>query len=108
MELNEYQRGALSTAMEKSVPEMIRYCTLGLCGEAGEVAEHIKKWFYHGHVNNKDELKKELGDVLWYLAVMADAIGLTLEDVAEHNLAKLANRYPEGFSEERSKNREES
>ena len=108
MELNEYQRGALSTAMEKSPREIIEYCAHGLAGEAGEVSEIVKKHYYHGHDLCPQQLMDECGDVLWYVSVLTYALGFTLGYTAEHNLAKLANRYPEGFSEERSKNREES
>ena len=73
---------------------------LGLGGEAGEVLELIKKHFYHGKDLPAEELLLELGDVLWYVAYTADAIGLTLEDVAKANNAKLRARYPNGFSVE--------
>ena len=105
MELNDYQRAALQTAMEKSPDEMIQYCALGLAGESGEVAEHIKKWWYHGHGLDREHLAKELGDCAWYIAVMADVLGFPLEVLLNKNVAKLAKRYPEGFSEERSRNR---
>lgn len=80
--------------------------SLGLTGEAGEVADYVKKVVAHGHALDSDKLAKELGDVLWYTAVMADAIGLTLEAIAAQNIVKLKARYPEGFSHERSLTRE--
>lgn len=76
--------------------------SLGLTGEAGEVADYVKKVVAHGHALDADKLAKELGDVLWYTAVMADAIGRSLEDIAAQNIVKLKARYPEGFSHERS------
>ena len=80
---------------------------LGLAGEAGEFANMVKKMTAHGHPFDPEALKDELGDVLWYLAEAATAVGLNLEDIANHNVAKLLKRYPEGFSEDQSINREE-
>lgn len=71
---------------------------LGLAGEAGETAELIKKHLYHGAPLDKEKLRKELGDVLWYVAMLARNAGLTLSDVALGNVAKLRARYPDGFS----------
>ncbi len=70
---------------------------LGLAGEAGEVAELIKKARFHGVPYRTDTLRKELGDVLWYLTEMASAHGLTLAEVAQANADKLRARYPNGF-----------
>ena len=79
---------------------------MGLCGESGEVIDLVKKHVSHGHPLNREKLIDELGDVAWYLAECAEAIGITLEDVLTHNIEKLKKRYPEGFSTERSINRE--
>mgnify|MGYP000739967517 CR=1 FL=1 len=108
MKLDEYQQLALKTAGHRGDQEkVLTYTALGLTGESGEVAEIIKKTFYHGHPLDREALSKELGDVLWYLAVMADELGLRLEQVAQENVAKLRARYPNGFSEERSVRRTE-
>ena len=108
MELDEYQELALRTAGHReSERRLLTYTALGLTGESGEVAEIIKKAFYHGHALDKDALHKELGDVLWYLAVMADGLGFSLGEIASANIAKLRARYPEGFSEQRSIHRQE-
>ena len=80
---------------------------LGLAGEAGEFANLVKKMTAHGHPFNPEDLKDELGDVLWYLAEAATAVGLNLEDIASQNVEKLIKRYPEGFSEQDSINRAE-
>lgn len=80
---------------------------LGLPGEAGEVADLVKKHFFHGHVLDRDDLIKELGDVCWYLALICTAIGVSLEYVMGQNIEKLKRRYPEGFSESASINRTE-
>ncbi|MCS7041056.1 MAG: nucleoside triphosphate pyrophosphohydrolase family protein [Caldilineales bacterium] len=108
LSLNDYQQLALRTAGNHGDFERtLIYTTLGLNGEAGEVAELVKKAFFHGHELPREKLKHELGDVLWYVAVLAQAMGWSLEDVAQENIAKLARRYPEGFSGERSRHRTE-
>jgi NTP pyrophosphatase (non-canonical NTP hydrolase) len=107
MELDEYQKLALRTAGHRdSQDKVLTYAALGLAGESGEVAEIIKKTFYHGHALDIESLHKELGDVLWYLAVMADGLGFSLDQIAQTNIAKLRARYPEGFSEDRSIHRQ--
>jgi NTP pyrophosphatase (non-canonical NTP hydrolase) len=106
MNLDEYQRLALRTAGHREGAEkVLTYTALGLTGESGEVAEMIKKAFYHGHPLDRQALSKELGDVLWYLAVMADGLGLSLGQIAAENIEKLRARYPEGFSQECSRDR---
>ena len=106
MRMDEYQQLALRTAGHREDrQQVLTYTALGLTGESGEVAEMIKKAFYHGHALEKEALSQELGDVLWYLAVMASGLGLSLDQIASENIDKLRARYPEGFSEERSRNR---
>ena len=80
---------------------------LGLSGEAGEFANLVKKMTAHGHPFDPASLKDELGDVLWYLAEAATAAGLDLNEIAQENVDKLLKRYPEGFSQENSVNRED-
>jgi NTP pyrophosphatase (non-canonical NTP hydrolase) len=70
---------------------------LGLAGESGEVADLLKKHLLHGVPFDRSALVKELGDVLWYLAAIAEDHGVTLDEVAQTNVAKLRARYPEGF-----------
>lgn len=108
MTINDYQRAAMRTAsgMNYSKHEMIENAALGICGEGGEVADIVKKAFFQGHELNKEHIAKELGDVAWYIAVGAHAIGYDLETIFQMNLDKLMKRYPDGFSSERSKNRE--
>jgi NTP pyrophosphatase (non-canonical NTP hydrolase) len=93
MTLNEYQTETLRTAGSAD-----RIMTaLGLAGETGEYVELVKKWAFHGRELSRDEAAAELGDVLWYASVAAHANGLTLEEVATRNVAKLRARYPGGF-----------
>ena len=78
---------------------------LGITGEAGEVADMIKKHVFHGHGLDMDALVKEIGDVCWYVALLCTAIGVDMASVMEKNIEKLKTRYPEGFSSEASINR---
>ena len=97
--LNQYQAEALQTAGEPdSLSSAMQRDALGLTGEAGEFAELIKKYVYHGHDLDVVKATKELGDLLWYVAVAASDLGVTLQWVAERNIAKLRERYPDGFS----------
>lgn len=107
--LSEYQELAQRTAGAGGDGERrLIIAALGLAGEAGEFANLVKKRTAHGHKDITPELfADELGDVLWYVAEAAALIGLDLGDVAQQNVKKLRKRYPEGFSEARSINRED-
>jgi len=84
------------------------YAAMGMCGEAGEASELVKKYAYHGHTIDSEHLARELGDVLWYVSYMAHLFGYPLGKIMAMNQEKLAKRYPDGkFDAERSKNREE-
>jgi len=99
MRINQYQRDAARTAditKKKAFRAMV--AGLGLAGETGEVVEHIKKWVAHGHALDVDKVKKELGDVLWYVAELATVMYLYLEEIARANIRKLEERYPKGFN----------
>lgn len=95
MNLNDYQQAALDTTIY-SEDYIILYPALGLCGEAGEVADKVKKVLRdnNGYFDEEKsrEIMLELGDVLWYLSSLADDLGFTLEEVAQANIDKLANR----------------
>ena len=105
---NAYQREALRTAsgMNNQYPMWLNG-VLGLTGESGECADMVKKYLFQGHDLDKEHLAKELGDVAWYVAVTAHAIGYTLEDVLRMNMNKLRARYPKGFDPEKSLHRKE-
>jgi len=100
-----YQREAKRTAASTSTGEALCATGLGVAGEAGEVADYIKKVLLHGHELDKDKLVGELGDVLWYIALGASTIGIELHEVDARNIEKLRKRYPNGFSTEASINR---
>jgi NTP pyrophosphatase (non-canonical NTP hydrolase) len=105
---NEYQQAAMRTkGVYADLEDQIIYASMGLAGESGEVSEMIKKVVWHGHEMDYDRLLDELGDVLWYVALAADAVGLSVNAVMEHNIVKLRGRYPDGFSQERSKYRDD-
>jgi NTP pyrophosphatase (non-canonical NTP hydrolase) len=103
MTINEYQKLALTTLNpELKEKDILINGVMGLCGESGEAIDLVKKHLAQGHELDKEKLAKELGDIAWYLAETAYAIGYPLEDILQMNIDKLKKRYPEGFSTERS------
>lgn len=106
MDFNEYQKAALRTADENGTfTSQLIAGAMGLVGEAGETCDYIKKIVFHGHKLNHNKIAEEVGDTLWYAALLADAINISLEEIAERNIAKLKQRYPDGFDPEKSKKR---
>ena len=96
MRLSDYQARSRATAVYPNAGSNLLYPTLGLCGEAGEVAEKIKKMVRDDggelSADRRDALAKELGDVLWYVAQLATEADLDLDDIAAANLEKLLSR----------------
>jgi NTP pyrophosphatase (non-canonical NTP hydrolase) len=96
MDCDDYQRAALRTARDRDAPDEFLHLVLGLVGEAGEIAEKVKKLIRDHHSDlgqlDRDDMAAELGDVLWYAAVLASFLGLSLDDVARRNIDKLADR----------------
>lgn len=80
---------------------------LGLAGESGETLDMIKKWVFHEKELDKEHLKKEIGDVMWYVAMICESAGFDLDDVLQTNIDKLKARYPEGFDTYLANHREE-
>ena len=108
MTANEYQKLAMRTlnpALDKR--DVLINGVMGLCGEAGEAIDIVKKHLAQGHALDREALIKELGDVAWYLAETAYALDVPLDEVLERNISKLRARYPEGFDAERSMSRGE-
>ena len=104
---NEYQKQAMRTLnLKLSKQEILMNGVMGLCGESGEAIDLVKKHLFHSHPLDTDALKKELGDIAWYLAETAYALDIPLEEILKANITKLKQRYPEGFSESKSINRE--
>jgi NTP pyrophosphatase (non-canonical NTP hydrolase) len=97
MNFEDYQNEAKQTALYPKRLQNLEYPTLGLAGEAGEVANIVKKIQrdFGGQINDeiRAKLKDELGDVLWYISACADELGLTLEEIAQYNINKLAKRH---------------
>ena len=110
MTINEYQIAALRTAQtdKLSASDLLINSALGLCGESGEVADIVKKFRFQGHDLDFEHIAKELGDIAWYLAVGAYSIGYDLEKILQMNVDKLENRYPDGFSTDRSLHRDKN
>ena len=107
MTINEYQCLAMKTLNpELDKKDVLINGVMGLCGESGEAIDIVKKWLAQGHELDREKLAKELGDIAWYLAETAYALEIPLEDILQANIEKLAKRYPEGFSSERSIHRE--
>lgn len=109
MTINEYQALALRTE-SRITTDPIPYIRvleglMGLNGEAGEAIDIIKKVLFQGHEFDREHMAKELGDIAWYLAVSADAIGYDLETIFQMNVDKLKARYPDGFDSEHSQHR---
>ena len=103
---NDYQKKAMTTlnpALSKQ--DVLLNGVMGLCGEAGECIDLVKKHLHQGHPLDSEKLAKELGDVAWYLAETAWALDLPLESILRGNLEKLKKRYPQGFDSEKSMNR---
>ncbi len=100
MNLEQYQTLAKRTAAPKDKKNEVFHLILGLIGEAGEVAEKMKKIVRDQDSNfdvvDKNDLKKELGDILWYVAILADYFDISLEDIGTANIEKLASRQARG------------
>ena len=108
MTINEYQCEALRTASNTEIAcrdNLMINGVMGLNGEAGECIDMVKKYMFQGHELSTEKLAKELGDVAWYLAVTAHAIGYDLEHILRMNVEKLRARYPDGFEVEKSVHR---
>lgn len=108
MEGKEYQELAMRTRPKNlGEDEMLINAALGLAGESGEFADILKKWRFQGHNISFSHLAKELGDILWYVAMGCEGLGISMDDVMELNIAKLKNRYPNGFDTELSQHRKD-
>lgn len=94
MTFNEYQKMARSTAIYPR-DRAIVYPALGLTGEAGEVAEKVKKWIRDGNLD-KEAIAKELGDVLWYIAALSGDLSIDMDEIALRNIQKLQDRASRG------------
>ena len=119
---NAYQRHAMRTndemstaRLELSIDKNSKYdmggivmATMGLSGEVGELNDMIKKWIFHKSDMDITHAKKELGDIMWYIACMAESFGWSLDEIMRMNIDKLKARYPDGFNIDRANHRNES
>ena len=80
---------------------------LGLADEAGELLDMFKKWIFHNKMLDKDHAKKELGDVMWYVAMISYSMGWDLDEIMQMNVDKLKARYPDGFDTDLSNHRKD-
>jgi len=108
----DYVRGAISTESDVPIPgwppRLVRtlHAALGLADEAGEIAKAVKSCIFYGSKFDSENLKEEAGDLLWYLAILSDAIGVPLDEIMDANLRKLRARYPDGFTQDDALNRD--
>lgn len=108
MNFDDYETAASRTKNPKlSDRERLLDAAAGLAEESGEILGLVRKHLFQSHPLDRDKLQKELGDALWCLAMTAQSAGLSLEQVAAANVAKLRARYPEGYSDDRSADRSE-
>jgi NTP pyrophosphatase (non-canonical NTP hydrolase) len=107
MDIANYVQEVHRTLKEADTRDLLTISALGIAGESGEIVDLIKKVLYHEHELDSAKLCKEIGDLLWYLVLLCETTGLTLEQVMEANVEKLRKRYPEGFDVQRSQQREE-
>jgi NTP pyrophosphatase (non-canonical NTP hydrolase) len=121
MEANKYQELAMRTNDGKTSLRLdnimkknegydiggILYACLGLSGESGEFTDMIKKWIFHEKELDIYHLKRECGDVLWYIAMLCHSFGWDMEEIMQMNIDKLKARYPDGFDVNRANNRSE-
>ncbi len=104
--LSDYQQAVQRTCATTDEAETTKMALVGLSDELGEIAGPLKKYLWHGHTLNLSHLYDEIGDLMWYLATLCNAQGISLEEAIALNVEKLQKRYPDGFSSERSINRE--
>ncbi len=112
MKVKEYETAAAATNNRDVQPVFGRIISsdkhvdllnggLGIAGEAGEVADHIKKHFFHGARLDRDKIIKECGDTLWYIAQVLNAVNSSVEEAMKLNIEKLRKRYPDGHFTEK-------
>lgn len=103
--LHDYQEAVTRTCATADLQETLKLALVGLQDELGEIAGPLKKYLWHGHGLDRSHLQDEVGDVLWYLATLCNALGIALEEALQGNIEKLQGRYPDGFSCQRSRTR---
>lgn len=105
MTLNEYQelaRRTMNGTLRKE--QTLRHALFGMCGELGEIHSIYQK-VYQGHQIRREDLQKEIGDLLWFVAELCTVNGFALDEIAQMNIDKLKARYPAGFDADHSLHR---
>lgn len=105
MDIAEYTKEVHRTCSLQDRKELFTLTALGIAGEAGEVVDIIKKVLYHAHELDTPALCNEVGDLLWYMTLLCETAGFTLNDAMQANVEKLRQRYPHGFDPQRSQQR---
>lgn len=106
MEIRNFQKNSTRTLnKELNKEQLLSNMVMGISGEAGEVADIIKKHLYQGHNLDIQHLSEEIGDVMFYIVNLATVLGLDMCEILENNISKLKKRYPEGFDADKSINR---
>lgn len=108
MDFDEYIKKCKRTYTWQGLRDIEVYMLcMGLAGETGEVIDYLKKVGFQGHTFDIEKLKSEMGDMMWYFAMLCDFFNIKFEDILQANVQKLLKRYPDGFDAEKSKNRKE-
>lgn len=102
----ERLQSKIDSNMTVDISEVICAC-LGLSGEVGELVDMVKKFVFHKTPMDDNHFRKEIGDIMWYIALLCHACGYNLDDILEMNIDKLKKRYPDGFDTYRANHREE-
>lgn len=109
MNNNDYINGALRTEPQAYYPDRINmralHAYMGLTTEIGELVDTFKKHIFYGKEIDHENLVEEMGDLFWYIALMATHLGVSFEEIMEKNNTKLRLRYPDKFSESHALNR---
>lgn len=107
MNLRDYQKGVLRTsAVQHDKAEMAKMAVVGAVDELGEVVGPLKKFLWHGHeLPSREKMIREMGDVMYYIALLAESLELDMQEIIDTNHEKLKKRYPDGFSSQKSINR---
>lgn len=103
--LQRYREDFMRTMPDLDLESQLLHGVLGLAGEVGELTDMVKKEVYQGHDIDEEKAFSELGDIVWHLFEVMDVFDITLEEIMELNIQKRLHRYPDGFSEEASRNR---
>jgi len=107
MNPSEYVKAAIRTECSyNSADERLLHGAMGMITEAGEIIDSLKKHIFYGKTLDKVNLVEEIGDTLWYIAILADELNMSIEDIMEININKLRKRYPEKFTQEAALNRD--